>query len=46
MANPIIVDDIPEMSDTDLLAAYQQTDGTGPTAEVLRPEIEHRNLPV
>lgn len=46
MVNPIIVDDSPNMSDTDLLAAYRQTDGMGRTAEALRPEIERRNMPV
>ena len=46
MANPIVVDDIPNMSDADLLAAYQRTDGTGDTAEALLPEIERRDLDV
>lgn len=46
MANPIIVDDIPNMTDADLLAAYELTDGTGDTAEALLPEMKRRGLDI
>lgn len=46
MANPIIVADLPGLSDEGLLAAYQTTDGTGPIAELLLAEIERRDLDI
>ena len=46
MANPIIVADIPKMTDAELLAAYERTDGTGDAAKVLLAEIERRKIDV
>lgn len=46
MANPIIVADLPKLSDESLLVAYRQTDGTGRIAELLFAEIERRNLDI